>query len=122
MKPKRAALRPEDFGLSASGRRRTPGLRREELAQVSGVGVTWYTWLEQGRDIRVSAELLQRLSRTLRLSPHDAVYLYSLADQAPADIHADSQNVIEGLQAVLDGYASGPAFAIDPWGKYTGVQ
>lgn len=115
LKARRAALRPEDFGLSALGRRRTPGLRREELAQVSGVGVTWYTWLEQGRDIRVSADLLQRLSRTLRLSPHDAVYLFSLADQESAGIQADCQPVIEGLQAVLDGYASGPAFAIDSW-------
>jgi len=117
LKAKRAALRPEDLGLSVSGRRRTPGLRREELAQVAGVGVTWYTWLEQGRDIRVSAEFLQRLSRTLQLSSHDAVYLFSLADQTPVGIQADNRHVIEGLQAVLDGYASGPAFAIDPWGN-----
>lgn len=114
LKAKRAALRPEDFGLPVLSRRRTPGLRREELAQVSGVGVTWYTWLEQGRDIRVSAELLQRLSRTLRLSPNDAVYLFSLAGQAPTEIRAASQHLIEDLQAVLDGYASGPAFVIDP--------
>lgn len=57
----------------------TAGLRREELASLAGVGLTWYTWLEQGRDIRPSAEMLRRVSKALRLSPADDAYLYSLA-------------------------------------------
>ena len=56
LRTRRARLRPEQLGLSTLGRRRTPGLRREEVAQLAGVGVSWYTWLEQGRDITVSCE------------------------------------------------------------------
>jgi transcriptional regulator with XRE-family HTH domain len=51
LRSRRERISPEQVGLPAGGRRRTPGLRREEVAQLAGVGVTWYTWLEQGRDI-----------------------------------------------------------------------
>jgi hypothetical protein len=64
----RARLTPADVGLpegSASGLRRTPGLRREEVAQLSGVGVTWYTWLEQGRDISASVQVIDALAQAL---------------------------------------------------------
>jgi len=69
LRTQRARLTPADVGLatgSASGRRRTKGLRREEVAQLSGVGVTWYTWLEQGRDISPSAQVIDALARALR--------------------------------------------------------
>ena len=69
LKARRAALQPTDVGLPGCGRRRTPGLRREEVAQLAGVGTTWYTWLEQGRDVRASLEVLEAISRALRLSP-----------------------------------------------------
>ena len=59
---------PAEFGLAAGPRRRTPGLRREEVAQLCGLSVTWYTWIEQGRDVSVSATTLARLARGLRLS------------------------------------------------------
>lgn len=117
LRAKRAALKPADFGLSNSGRRRVAGLRREELAHISGIGVTWYTWLEQGRNIHVSTDLLQRLARTLRLSPHDAAYLFSLAGQSPTALAKQDSRLIDGLQAVLDGYTSGPAFASDVVGN-----
>src|SRR5205814_7325092 len=113
LRAKRALLKPIDFGLPTLGRRRAPGLRREEVAQISGIGVTWYTWLEQGRDIRVSDDLLRRLTRVLRLSPHESNYLCSLAGRhltAPA--HPDV-NLADGVQAVLDGYSLGPAFVLD---------
>ncbi len=58
LRSRRERITPADVGLPAIGRRRTPGLRREEVAQVAGVGVTWYTWLEQGRDITVSDQVL----------------------------------------------------------------
>src|SRR5262245_55801600 len=67
LRSRRARIHPEDVGLPSGNRRRTPGLRREELAQLAGVGVTWYTWLEQGRDINVSAQVVDAIARTLRL-------------------------------------------------------
>ena len=78
----RARLAPADVGLpegSASGRRRTPGLRREEVAQLSGVGVTWYTWLEQGRDISASIQVIDALGRALLLTPDQHRHLRELA-------------------------------------------
>jgi transcriptional regulator with XRE-family HTH domain len=113
LRAKRALLKPSDFGLPTSGRRRAPGLRREEVAQISGIGVTWYTWLEQGRDIRVSDDLLRRLTRVLRLSPHEATYLCSLAGRhLTVPPHTDLR-LPEGVQGVLDGYSLGPAFVLD---------
>src|SRR5829696_7105740 len=70
---------PESLGLPANGRRRTPGLRREEVAQLAGVGLSWYTWLEQGRDIRVSPEVLTGIARALQLEPVERAHLFRLA-------------------------------------------
>lgn len=71
---------PEDVGLPSGPRRRTPGLRREEVAQLAGVGVTWYTWLEQGRDINVSVQVLDAIARTLALDAVERAHFYRLAD------------------------------------------
>jgi transcriptional regulator with XRE-family HTH domain len=79
LRSRRARITPEQVGLPLGGRRRTPGLRREEVAQLAGVGVTWYTWLEQGRDINASGQVLAALSRTLRLGPHEHAHLFALA-------------------------------------------
>jgi len=65
LRKRRAVIKPEDVGLPNGGRRRTPGLRREEVAQLAGVGTTWYTWLEQGRDVRASLDVLEALSRAV---------------------------------------------------------
>jgi transcriptional regulator with XRE-family HTH domain len=70
---------PAEFGLAAGARRRTPGLRREEVAQLCGLSVTWYTWIEQGRDVSVSASALARLARGLRLSRAERSYLFEVA-------------------------------------------
>ena len=67
LRSRRERISPEDVGLPAGTRRRTAGLRREELAQLAGVGVTWYTWLEQGRPINASVQVLDAIARTLRL-------------------------------------------------------
>ncbi|MFI7060078.1 helix-turn-helix transcriptional regulator [Kribbella sp. NPDC050124] len=83
LKARRARVAPEDVGLPAGGRRRTPGLRREELAQLAGVGVTWYTWLEQGRPINVSGQVLDAVAATLRLSSIEREHLYRLAEATP---------------------------------------
>jgi hypothetical protein len=82
LRSRRACLSPADVGLpgdSVAGRRRTPGLRREEVAQLSGVGVTWYTWLEQGRHIPASPQVIGALARALRLSPDEYRHLRDLA-------------------------------------------
>jgi len=80
LRSRRERISPGDVGLIAGGRRRTPGLRREEVAQLAGVGVTWYTWLEQGRPIKASVQVLDAVSRTLRLDPTEHEHLYRLAD------------------------------------------
>lgn len=82
LKAKRAAISPADIGLPEGGHRRTPGLRREEVAQRAGVGLSWYTWLEQARDITPSAQVLLALSRALELSPPEQAHLFLLAGVA----------------------------------------
>ncbi|MEU3564531.1 helix-turn-helix transcriptional regulator [Kitasatospora sp. NPDC006786] len=85
LRSRRARLTPQEVGLAPGVRRRTPGLRREELALLAGVGVTWYTWLEQGRDIHPSPEVLASLARTLRLDRAETAYLFRLAGGHPLD-------------------------------------
>ncbi|MDQ0990875.1 helix-turn-helix transcriptional regulator [Streptomyces sp. V3I7] len=80
LRSRRARVTPADVGMPPGLRRRTPGLRREEVAQLSGVGVTWYTWLEQGRPINASAQVLDAVARTLRLDPPEREHLYRLAE------------------------------------------
>lgn len=79
LRARRARIGPADVGLVAGTRRRTPGLRREEVAGLAGIGVTWYTWLEQGRPIRVSVQVLDAVARTLRLDRAEREHLYRLA-------------------------------------------
>ena len=81
----RAKLAPEMFGLEIGSRRRTPGLRREEVAQLCGMSATWYTWIEQGRDVSVSPGTLARLAKVLRLSRAERAYLFELAGKRDPD-------------------------------------
>src|SRR5690242_18749886 len=83
LRSRRERITPEQAGLPPGLRRRTPGLRREEVAQLSGVGVTWYTWLEQGRPINASEQVLDAIARTLRLDRAERDHLFRLADSAP---------------------------------------
>ena len=78
LRTRREALKPEDVGLPAGGRRRTPGLRREEVAQLAGVGTTWYTWLEQGRDVRASTSVLDALAGALDMTSAERAHLILL--------------------------------------------
>lgn len=87
LRSRRERITPEQVGLPRGARRRTPGLRREEVAQLSAVGVTWYTWLEQARDIQVSVQVLDALARTLMLDASERAHLFQLAgatDPTPA--------------------------------------
>ncbi|WP_394835544.1 helix-turn-helix transcriptional regulator [Pendulispora rubella] len=83
LRSRRARLSPRDAGFAGEARRRTPGLRREEVAHLAGVGVTWYTWFEQGRDIQVSTQFLECISRALRLDATEREHLFGLAQNRP---------------------------------------
>ncbi|MCW8164108.1 XRE family transcriptional regulator [Verminephrobacter aporrectodeae subsp. tuberculatae] len=83
LRSRRERLTPADVGLPSCNRRRTPGLRREEVAALAGVGLTWYTWLEQGRGISVSVVFLESLSRVLKLDAAERRYLFLLTQQRP---------------------------------------
>ena len=84
LRNRRGRIAPIDVGLPATSRRRTPGLRREEVAQLAGVSATWYTWLEQKRPIGVSCGVLDNLARVLRLDPAERMLLFQLALRQPA--------------------------------------
>ncbi len=112
---RRARLRPERFGLPTFGRRRTPGLRREEVAQLAGVGVSWYTWLEQGRAITVSDQVIERLAETFQLEKEERRHLFVLA-RGMVPVADESSEIVPpppGLQAVLDALGTNPAYLID---------
>ncbi|QUQ64465.1 helix-turn-helix transcriptional regulator [Kutzneria sp. CA-103260] len=79
LRSRRDRITPEQVGLARMGVRRTPGLRREEVAQLAGIGITWYTWLEQGRDITPSEQVLGALATTLRLTQYERDHMFSLA-------------------------------------------
>jgi hypothetical protein len=79
LRSRRARLSPRDVGLNNGARRRTPGLRREEVAHLAGVGVTWYTWFEQGREIQVSEHFIERVASALRLDTGEREHLFTLA-------------------------------------------
>jgi transcriptional regulator with XRE-family HTH domain len=111
---RRAAISPATAGLPGGRRRRTPGLRREELASLAGIGVTWYTWLEQGRDIRVSPQTLSRIAHALRLTPSDTTYLFSLAGVPGYELARGSAGIDPDIQRVIDGFQSGPAIFAGP--------
>jgi transcriptional regulator with XRE-family HTH domain len=82
LRSRRERITPDQVGLPPTGRRRTPGLRREELALLAGISATWYTYLEQGRDIRASDQVLDSLASVLRLDPHERGHLFQLAGHA----------------------------------------
>jgi transcriptional regulator with XRE-family HTH domain len=112
----RTRLTPDDVGLpngSASGRRRTTGLRREEVAQLSGVSVTWYTWLEQGRDISASAQVIDALARALLLTGDQHRHLRELAGLRPPEPPAPDKDMLPRLQRLVDAQAPSPASVYD---------
>ena len=84
---------PEDFGFARGARRRTTGLRREEVAQLIGISPTWYTWIEQAREVNVSAATLDRLAATLHLTRSERAYLFAMADRR--DPHGESAELAE---------------------------
>jgi transcriptional regulator with XRE-family HTH domain len=115
LRSRRARLRPAEAGLPDWGVRRVPGLRREEVAQLANVGLTWYTWLEQGRQARPSASVLTAIADALRLDAHEREHLFALA-RDPDDQACDRENHTgapgPGLDMLVRGFEPAPAYAI----------
>lgn len=110
----RERLTPADVGLPRGTRRRTPGLRREEVAQLCDVSATWYTWIEQGRPVSASADALARIAVALRLSRAERAYLFELAAQRdPAEPDASAADVPAALLASV-GLIAAPAYVLNP--------
>ncbi len=105
---RRARLKPGDLGLPEL-RRRTPGLRREEVARIAEVSVSWYTWLEQGRDIPVSSLTLKRVSEALRLDRAETEHLFALASRASPP-HLIGEDITEGLSLLITALDPLPAY------------
>ncbi|GHG01404.1 helix-turn-helix transcriptional regulator [Streptomyces filamentosus] len=112
---RRARVSPEEAGLPAGGRRRTPGLRREEVAVLAGVGVSWYQWLEQGRDITVSPQVLDAVARVLKLSPAERRHLYVLAGLNPPALEPapEDRDMCDGLRRLIEAWMPFPAHIMD---------
>src|ERR1700676_3878778 len=84
LRTRRARISPADIGFPAAHRRRTPGLRREEVAQLAGMSATWYTWLEQRCPISVSPGMLENVARVLQLNPVERIPLFPLPPRGAA--------------------------------------
>lgn len=112
---------PEAFGFPTGARRRTQGLRREEVAQLAGISATWYTWIEQGREVNVSAEALDRLAVALKLSKSERTYLFEMADRRDPQAHITETdaapetliNMLSGIQ--IPAYIMGRTWNLLAW-------
>jgi PAS domain-containing protein len=107
----RERLTPADVGLPTGGRRRTPGLRREEVAALAGIGITWYTWFEQGREIGVSETFLLNIAKILKLDDAECCHLFLLAHQRPPAPEAYHWPSVPPLvQQIMDDLVMRPAY------------
>jgi transcriptional regulator with XRE-family HTH domain len=114
LRARRDAVAPEQVGLPrGQGRRRTPGLRREEVAMLAGVSITWYTWLEQGRRINASPEVLTAIGRALRLDEAGSDHLLALAQPTTAAVAAP-QEAPSALVRLIESMEPAPAYVLGP--------
>lgn len=113
LRARREATRPETVGLPVGRGRRTPGLRREEVAMLAGVSVTWYTWLEQGRRINASHDVLHAIGRALRLDDAGLDHLIALTDPGTASIEAPAE-APSALLRLIDSMMPAPAYVLGP--------
>lgn len=114
LKSRRARLSPSDVGWSKASRRRVPGLRREEVAELAEIGVTWYTWLEQARDVNVSASTLERIAGALRLEAEEREHLFLLAGYpAPLPLACSGDQLMSTVRQVLSSLDPNPAIVLN---------
>lgn len=115
LRSRRARVSPEQVGLPGGTRRRTPGLRRGEVALLVGVSSEWYTWLEQGRDIHVSAHVLERVASVLQLDANERAHLFLLARRQPPPVDTFAPPTISPIvQQFLNQLGTIPACVVDP--------
>ncbi|MFB9194833.1 helix-turn-helix transcriptional regulator [Actinomadura verrucosospora] len=112
LRSRRARIQPADVGLPGGTRRRTPGLRREEVARLAGMSVDYYIRLEQGRGPRPSRQILGALARALRLTDDERAYLYGLAGEAPEPPSGPSRDVPPGIVHLLERLDDTPAYVL----------
>jgi len=115
LRARREAGDPVAAGFGGGARRRTPGLRREELAQLAGLSVTWYTWLEQARDISVSRPVVNSLARALGLTAAERAHLFTLAGLAVPPVERTPPVVEPMLARLVDALSPNPAYVATPW-------
>ena len=114
LRSRRARLLPEQVGLPNGTRRRTPSLRREEVALLAGVSPEWYTWLEQKRSIHVSGQVVENLAKALHLNADERAYLFVMALGQSGTVKTfSSPTVSPGLQQFLDQLGASPACIVD---------
>jgi transcriptional regulator with XRE-family HTH domain len=113
LRARRAGLQPRDVGLPDGVRRRTPGLRRQEVAQVAGISVEYYVRLEQGRGPHPSRQVLSALTRALLLTTDEREYLFRMAGEAPPRVEGPSGEVTPGVRYLLDALPETPAYVVD---------
>ncbi len=115
LRARRAVLTPGDVGLIAGARRRTQGLRREEVALLANVSVSWYTWLEQGRPINASLDVIDALARALLLDPVEREHLLALSGYPNRGaINPGRDTAPDAVVRILDSLAPSPAYVIGP--------
>jgi len=119
LRARRASIQPEQVGLPAGRGRRTPGLRREEVALLAGVSVTWYTWLEQGRRINASDDVLLAIGRALRLDEAGLDHLLALTEPGTANVDAPAE-APSALVRLLDAVLPAPAYVLGPRWEFVG--
>src|SRR3984893_5171117 len=113
LRSRRERLAPASVGLPNGFRRRTPGLRREEVALLAGVGTTWYTWLEQSRDVRASAEVLEAIATALHMTKAERMHLIQLGrgtNEEPSCNPACSEQVSPMLRRLIENLSPNPAY------------
>jgi transcriptional regulator with XRE-family HTH domain len=113
LRTRRHRLQPHDVGLPQAGRRRTPGLRRQEVAQLAGMSVDYYIRLEQARGPHPSRQILAALARALMLTSDEREYLYRVAGESPPPAASPSREVTPGLRNLIDSLTETPAYVVD---------
>ncbi|GCE21965.1 helix-turn-helix transcriptional regulator [Dictyobacter kobayashii] len=113
LRTRRARLSQAEVGLPARSRRRTPGLRREDVAELANIGVSWYTLLEQGQEVHPSMSVLESIAQALRLTPAEEQHLFRLSGHTlPAKTPAEEEEVPLALRRTVDALTPYPAFVI----------
>lgn len=126
LRVRRNTLQPQHVGFVEEARRHVPGLRREEVAELAGISTTWYTWLEQGREINVSLEVLEKIGRALRMKSHEVEFMQRLVSDAPPLEYVADARVPDVLRDLVETHKAAPAYIATPrfdllvWNEFMG--